>query len=96
MVITDPVGPGLDPDAMSYMGAAESVAERGIYQIPAAKWTSADSTAPLMNVIAPRSNTLRLIEVGERGSSLPSCARRTRTIWRDSGKMPTKFRIVKP
>ena len=45
--ITDPVGPGLDPDAMSYMGAAESVAERGVYQIPAARWTSADSTAPL-------------------------------------------------
>ncbi|MEO5814424.1 MAG: hypothetical protein ABIT20_03985 [Gemmatimonadaceae bacterium] len=47
LVITDPVGPGLDPDAMSYMGAAASVAEHGIYQIPAAKWTSADSTAPL-------------------------------------------------
>jgi hypothetical protein len=47
LVITDPVGPGLDPDALSYMGAAESVAEHGIYQIPAAQWTSADSTAPL-------------------------------------------------
>jgi hypothetical protein len=47
LAITDPVGPGLDPDALSYLGAAESVAAHGTYQIPTAKWTSADSTAPL-------------------------------------------------
>jgi hypothetical protein len=47
LVITDPPGPGLDPDALSYMGAAESVALRGEYRIPIAKWASADSTEPL-------------------------------------------------
>jgi len=47
LVITDPPGPGLDPDALSYMGAAESVAAHGEYRIPTAKWTSADSTEPL-------------------------------------------------
>ncbi|MEP7000080.1 MAG: hypothetical protein ABI969_06360 [bacterium] len=47
LVITDPPGPGLDPDALSYMGAAESVALHGEYRIPLAKWTSPDSTEPL-------------------------------------------------
>ena len=47
LIITDPVGPGLDPDAMSYMGAAESVAAHGTYRIPTAAWASADSTEPL-------------------------------------------------
>ena len=45
--ITEPPGPGLDPDALSYMGAAESVVAQGTYRIPTAKWASADSTAPL-------------------------------------------------
>ncbi|HET9010254.1 MAG TPA: hypothetical protein VFN38_00500 [Gemmatimonadaceae bacterium] len=45
--ITDPPGPGLDPDALSYLGAAESVVAHGTYRIPTAKWASADSTAPL-------------------------------------------------
>jgi hypothetical protein len=45
--ITDPPGPGLDPDALSYMGAAESVVAHGTWRIPTAQWTSADSTAPL-------------------------------------------------
>ena len=47
LVVTDPPGPGLDPDAMSYMGAAESLAAHGAYRIPAADWTSADSSSPL-------------------------------------------------
>ena len=29
LAITDPPGPGLDPDALSYMGAAESVVAQG-------------------------------------------------------------------
>lgn len=45
--ITEPPGPGLDPDALSYLGAAESVVAHGTYRIPTAKWASADSTAPL-------------------------------------------------
>ncbi|HEX5972669.1 MAG TPA: hypothetical protein VFY85_12135, partial [Gemmatimonadaceae bacterium] len=47
LAVTDPPGPGLDPDALSYMGAAESLVARGTYRIPTAPWTSADSTSPL-------------------------------------------------
>lgn len=47
LVITDPPGPGLDPDALAYMGAAESVAAHAEYRIPMAKWPSADSTSAL-------------------------------------------------
>ena len=47
LVITDPPGPGLDPDALSYLGAAESVAQHGEYRIPMAKWPRPDSTEPL-------------------------------------------------
>ena len=47
LVITDPPGPGLDPDALAYMGAAESVAAHAEYRIPMATWASADSTSAL-------------------------------------------------
>jgi hypothetical protein len=47
LMVTDPPGPGLDPDAMAYLGAAESVAHGGGYRVPGAGWRSADSTAPL-------------------------------------------------
>ena len=47
LAATDLPGPGLDPDAMAYMGAAESVAARGEYRVPSAPWWSADSTAAL-------------------------------------------------
>lgn len=47
LAITDPPGPGLDPDALSYLGAAESIVAHGTWRIPTAKWASADSTAPL-------------------------------------------------
>ena len=47
LTVTDPPGPGLDPDALSYMGAAESLVAHGTYRIPTAPWTSADSTSPL-------------------------------------------------
>jgi hypothetical protein len=45
--ITAPPGPGLDPDSMSYLGAAESLVWRGTLRIPAAHWSDADSTSPL-------------------------------------------------
>ncbi len=60
LVITDPVGPGLDPDALAYMGAAESVAAHGTYEIPTAKWSSADSTAPLAHFPPGYSTVLAL------------------------------------
>lgn len=47
LVITELPGPGLDPDALAYMGAAESIAQHGTYRIPSAQWASADSTEPL-------------------------------------------------
>lgn len=47
LTVTDPPGPGLDPDAMSYMGAAQALVKKGTYRIPSASWTSADSTSPL-------------------------------------------------
>jgi hypothetical protein len=45
--ITGPPGPGLDPDAMSYLGAAESVVRQGSLRVPMAAWSDADSTSPL-------------------------------------------------
>ena len=47
LTATDPPGPGLDPDAMQYMGAAESLAAHGRYQIPSAPWWNSDSTSAL-------------------------------------------------
>ena len=44
---TAPPGPGLDPDAASYLGAAQSVVRGGGYRIPIAHWASPDSTSPL-------------------------------------------------
>ncbi|MEP6619772.1 MAG: hypothetical protein ABJE47_10665 [bacterium] len=46
-VITGAPGPGLDPDALQYMGAAQAVAMHGQYRVPKAKWTSPDSTEAL-------------------------------------------------
>ena len=44
--ITDPPGPGLDSDAVSYLGSAESLAQRGELIVPGNDWY-ADSTGPL-------------------------------------------------
>jgi hypothetical protein len=46
-IISAPPGPGLDPDAASYLGAAESVAHGRGYRIPIADWRTKDSTAAL-------------------------------------------------
>ena len=46
-LLTVPPGPGLDPDAASYLGAAESVARGDGYRIPISDWRSADSTSAL-------------------------------------------------
>lgn len=45
--ITRPPAPGLDPDAMSYVGAGESLARAGRLRIPAADWWETDSTSAL-------------------------------------------------
>lgn len=46
-VITSPPGPGLDPDAASYLGAAETLARGSGYRVPVSDWASPDSTAAL-------------------------------------------------
>lgn len=60
LAATDPPGPGLDPDAMAYMGAAESVAWQGRYRVPATEWWSDDSTAALTHFPPGYSTALAL------------------------------------
>jgi len=45
--ITDPPSPGLDPDALQYVGSAESFALHGEFRTPTARWQSRDSTSAL-------------------------------------------------
>jgi hypothetical protein len=45
--ITRPPGPGLDPDAMSYLGAAESLASHGTLRVPTGSWNDPDGWSPL-------------------------------------------------
>jgi hypothetical protein len=49
VALTSPPGPGLDPDSMSYLGAAESLARHGSLRVPMADWSDADSTSPLLH-----------------------------------------------
>jgi hypothetical protein len=44
---TVPPGPGLDPDAASYLGAAVSLAHGSGYRVPVTPWAASDTTAPL-------------------------------------------------
>jgi hypothetical protein len=44
---TEPPGPGLDPDAVSYLGAAVSFVHQGTFRVPVSQWTAADTSAPL-------------------------------------------------
>ena len=47
LVTTVPPGPGLDPDAASYLGAAQSLAKGDGYRVPISNWIEADSTSAL-------------------------------------------------
>jgi hypothetical protein len=47
LVLARAVGPGLEPDSMSYLGAAESLARSGELRVPWAPWSAPDSTTPL-------------------------------------------------
>jgi len=44
---TDAPGPGLDPDAVHYLGAATSLVRHAGYRVPIGSWSAADSTQPL-------------------------------------------------
>ena len=46
-VSTRSPGPGLDPDAMAYMGAATSMVHQGRMRVPTAEWDRPDSTSTL-------------------------------------------------
>jgi hypothetical protein len=47
MLITSGNGPGLDPDAMGYIGAATSFAHHGTFRVPSNSWDEEDSTSAL-------------------------------------------------
>jgi hypothetical protein len=47
--VTEPPGPGLDPDALSYLGAGASLGHAHGLRVPSASWSSNDSTAPLVH-----------------------------------------------
>jgi len=47
LVMTTPNGPALEPDSMSYLGAAQSLVRDGTLRVPCVWWNDADSTAPL-------------------------------------------------
>src|SRR3954470_10266107 len=47
LVITSGAGPGLDPDSMSYMHAATTLAHGGALRDVQRDWASPDSTMPL-------------------------------------------------
>lgn len=45
--LTQSPGPGLDPDSMSYLGAAQSIAQGNGIRVPIAPWASPDSSMHL-------------------------------------------------
>jgi len=47
--ITEPPNPGIDPDALAYVGSAESFARQGEFRVPTAHWPSRDSTSALLH-----------------------------------------------
>src|SRR5450755_4327910 len=47
--LTQPPGPGLDPDAMAYLGAGKSLAQGHGLRVPSSGWENADTTAPLVH-----------------------------------------------
>ncbi len=49
IAITEPPGPGLGPDAMSYLGSARWLAGHGALRVPFEDWSAPDSTSPLQH-----------------------------------------------
>ena len=47
IAITSGAGPGLDPDAIGYLGAASSLAHHGSLRVPSSSWDADDSTSAL-------------------------------------------------
>src|ERR1019366_2961503 len=47
--VTEPPGPGLDPDALAYLGAGNSLAHGHGLRVPSSGWASTDTMAPLVH-----------------------------------------------
>lgn len=47
LAVTEPAGPGLDPDSASYVSAARSLVERGALVVPEDDWEEPESTTVL-------------------------------------------------
>ena len=60
LAITDPPSPGIDPDALAYVGSAESFARHGEFRIPTSHWPSRDSTSLLTHFPPGYSTALAL------------------------------------
>ncbi len=60
---TESPGPGLDPDAVSYLGAAESLVHTGSYRIPTTEWDSPDTTGTLAH-FPPGYSTILAVPIG--------------------------------
>src|ERR1700757_941643 len=70
---TAPRGPGLTPDGMSYLAAAQSLAHGGSLREPFAPWSSPDSTSPLTDY--PAGYSIVLAAPITLGASPPQAAR---------------------
>ncbi len=68
-----PPGPGLDPDSMSYLAAADSLQRAGELRVPFAEWSSRDSTARLRDFAPGFSVAIAALETArvssERGAT---------------------------
>jgi hypothetical protein len=47
--VTEPPGPGLDPDALAYLGAGNSLAHGHGLRVPSSSWMATDTIAPLVH-----------------------------------------------
>ena len=73
LLATAPRGPGLTPDGMSYLAAAQSLLRTGALREPFASWDAPDSTSPLADY--PAGFSLTLTVPIALGISAPQAAR---------------------
>jgi hypothetical protein len=73
LLATAPRGPGLTPDGMSYLAAAQSLVRTGALREPFATWSASDSTSPLADY--PAGFSLVLAVPIALGAAPPQAAR---------------------
>jgi hypothetical protein len=71
--LTEPPGPGLDPDALAYLGAGSALAHGHGLRVPSSGWAANDTTAPLVHFPPGFSATIAL---GVRAGATPVNAAR--------------------